>query len=348
MNERFHRLIAPAMFTMDFTSIIRYYGESHQQEHSIRRFLKAVINQYKLPYIPSIGWFCFNLFGYSILCAVFFVMFHPKCGTQKDNDQHERGEHVSLKFSRFMTKTIVGPLKIIIFPALLITAVEFKFRNRYPPNQSKPWDDWCNHYHFIFLYILGYTIMAVDQTLLNAIMAKYGKMYLFIGTTLVCSEMPKLPHPKRSNPFCSSKNYDETFMYIIAGFGEWMFMIGLYATLKNIYTKDIKVVIFLRKIMMPFYMTHLSVLAWVTGAIEHSSMFDKGHPEFAFATNIILTTILTVIISFTISKLPSLVGYCFGLPSWNKNTTKKVEYIPITLLIIGRWYGYEIVKKDYI
>ena len=101
--------------------------------------------------------------------------------------------------------------------------------------------------------------MAVDQTLLNAIMAKYGKLYLLIGTMLVCSEMPKLPHPKRSNPFCSCKNYDETFMYIIAGFGEWMFMIGLYATLKNIYTKDIKVVIFLRKIMMPFYMTHLSV-----------------------------------------------------------------------------------------
>ena len=305
--------------------------------------------------------------------AVFFVMYHPKEWHPNNNDQHESSESklktfkilnllpkIHKPFSRFMTKSLVGPIRLIFVPALVIIAVEFKFRSRYPPNQSKPWYDWCNHYHFIFLYSLGYVLMSVDQPLLNRIMAKYGKFYLFIGTMLLCLELPNLLYPKQKitwrqgltmdSKYCSNKDYDEIFWYIIAGFGEWMFLIGLYATTKSIYTKDMKAVIFIRQIMMPFYMTHLSVLVWVTKTIEHSSMYDKGHPELAFATNIIFSTLFTVLISFIISKMPNSVRYCFGLPSKDKTTTKKyllVEYSPIILLIIGRIIGYHLVEYQY-
>lgn len=130
-----------------------------------------------------------------------------------------------------------------------------------------------------------------------------------------------------------------------------MFIIGLYAVTKRIYSKDIKTVSFLCKIAMPFYMLHQAVLHGVSRFVKQSLSYDKQYPELAFATTLALTTFLTWLLSYLVYQSPNSVRYCFGLPPKIKETSEK-SYLqkcsPIFFLILIRMIGCIAVSEKYV
>ena len=340
MKERFHRLLAPAMFNMCFINVIRIYLETSKEKfnNENKRFLSAVIEGYKFPINPHIVWFLFDLFSYSIAMVFLFKKWHPNHENQPKQNKFDLCRVYNPlpknheQFSRFITKTIVGPIKLILIPGIVLTAVEFGFRSRFTGPRTKPWLDWCNHMHYIWLYIIGYAIMSVE-TLLDSIMRKYGKLYLFSGTILLCLNVQTIIYPEKKLTWFSN-TYNKIFLNTIHMFGQWMFMIGLYATAKTIATEDRRALSLCRfsKLTMPFYLVHRVILAGVSNQLTKDTK-----TEFAFATNLFFTTLLSLLASYIIHNSPMSVKYCFGMAYWNKNTTKNeyilVEFGPILLLI---------------
>ena len=213
-----------------------------------------------------------------------------------------------------------------------------------------PWLDWCSHLHFTFLYVLGYCILSVDQYFMDRILTKYGLLYLCCGTMLLCLRLPSLLYYKPETWLWCPEN-NAMFLRMIDGFGEWMFMIGLYAITKSIYSKEIKIISFLSKLAMPFYMLHLAVLHNVSSYFKKSLSPDKLYPELEFATTLTMTTLLTLLLSYLVSKSPNSVRYCFGLPS-NIKETGKISFLhrfsPILFLITIRIIGCLAVKNKFL
>ena len=99
---------------------------------------------------------------------------------------------------------------------------------------------------------------------------------------------------------------------IFRGYGEWMFMIGLYAINRSIWTENYNIIKTLREMAMPFYLLHQQILILLAiGTLRIPSLGS-------FFVTLTLSTLMTAFVAFVIVKSPGPIRYFFGLPSKNK------------------------------
>lgn len=222
----------------------------------------------------------------------------------------------------------MGPIKLACIPGAFLALVELALRWAFPDGRFHAFSflvDWCNNIHFVTVYFLGYAIMSGDSAGFGEILKRCRWWYLVIGTILILIfyvPIALLLHPY---PLI---NYPLTCIF--RGFGEWMFMLGLYAVYRNIFTKHFKIIKILREMAMPFYLLHQQVLiALVSGTLWIPYLGS-------FIATIILSTLGTCIISFLVVKSPGPIKYFFGLPSnhWIVPGKKLAGFIPLILLCI--------------
>ena len=114
----------------------------------------------------------------------------------------------------------------------------------------------------------------------------------------------------------------------LRGFGEWMFIIGLYAINRSIWKKNFSIISKLREIAMPFYLLHQQLLI-----VLLSGTLWIPYLNSIWAT-IFLSTITNLLVSFLVTRSPRRIMYLFGLPFKNKFVCKEE---PWKLLLISSW-----------
>ena len=175
---------------------------------------------------------------------------------------------------------------------------------------------------------MGYAIMAEDANGFAEIMKKYRWLYLFIGTvflqiyvaiTLGAEDWFKKFYP-HITPYI--------LKCIFRGFGEWIFIIGLYSVNRHLCTRSHPIINTLRGMAMPFYLLHQQVLVILVSGTLWVSYLGS------FPATITLTTICTCIISFLVAKSPGPIRYFFGLPSKHNIIPgeKLSGFLPVTVL----------------
>ena len=165
-KERFHRLIIPALFLMWVTNIASCFPPGQFcLDQFLHRFAFKYASFWKLD--PSHGWFLIYMYVYAQLMLSSFLKWHPS---------HEDGEHkrfsiipqTSYKFKELMTKTLLGPIKLIFIPAIMLATRQMLLENSYLnntfPNHNRMvnlqvcfWNDWRFHIKYIYFYTLEFT-----------------------------------------------------------------------------------------------------------------------------------------------------------------------------------------------
>ena len=366
---------------MCFTSVINTcFIFSDPFIHPIKNLEKGFIGSYQDMYsIVPVGhcWFLFNLYGYSMALLPIFVKYHPKHRNsetfERNNSESEsrywftkyiRRHMVIPKnhedFSSLVSKLIIGRLKIVMVPGFVITVIELLLKGSFPENEFCFWKDWYHHALFIFVYFLGYAFMSVSQASINRILEKTGLYYLISGTLLLLLGQARVP---LGVLLPASPIVDRISLIALTGFGKWMFILGSYAAVGKICTKNLTIIVFLRHMSMPFYLLHMVVLR-VIRAVTISLIFrlgtfnlilyvqDLSNFELLITVcKVFFGTLFTGIISYIIMKSPSSVKYCFGMvSSGSRNCSKHWlhEYRVLISLLLIRIFGYVIVKLEVV
>ena len=283
----------------------------------------------------SQAWFCVYLFVYSQIMAFNFSNWHSKNGVDGFNSPMCCGKTnldilkkpfsrlaKSLccmcvfflpssnpgEFSKAIQTMFLGSFKLMLVPGAFLAFIEILLRWT-PSVFASLILDWCNNVHFMFVYFMGYAIMAEDDHGIAKIMKKYRWMYLIIGTVLLQIYVAiSLGAEQWFEGF-----YPHITPYILKcifrGFGEWTFIIGLYSVNRHMCTRNYAIIRTLREMAMPFYLLHQQVLVVLVSGTLWVSYLGS------FPATIILSTICTLIVSFLVVKSPDPVRYFFGLPS---------------------------------
>ena len=162
---------------MCFTSVIdSCFYLPHPFINPLKNLQKGFIRSYQDIYSePPLRqcWFLFNLYGYSMALLSIFDKYHPKHRNsqmwERNNSESEsrywftkyiRRHMVIPKnhedFSSLVSKLIIGRLKIVVVPGLVISAIELLLISSFPKDKFCFWKDWYHHALFIFVYFLGY------------------------------------------------------------------------------------------------------------------------------------------------------------------------------------------------
>ena len=85
--------------------------------------------------------------------------------------------------------------------------------------------------------------------------------------------------------------YDETIPVRIsarmaAGFGEWLFIIGVYGVTRELVTTSHPMVPVLSELSMPFYLTHQQILVSIASVASWVPYLSKYIPQFQFVNNL--------------------------------------------------------------
>ena len=309
---------------------------------------------------PQQAWFCIYLFVYSQVMAFNFSNWHSKHGNNGSDHTMccgktncsilERPFSILAKvlccmcvcflpsstpgeFSNAIRKVFLGSMKLVLVPGSFLALVELLLRWNFPDGQFHAFSflfDWCNNVHFLFVYFMGYAIMAEDANGFAEIMKTYRWLYLFIGTVFlqiyVAINLGAEDWFKNFDPHITSY----ILKCIFRGFGEWIFIIGLYSVNRHLCTRSHPIIKTLREMAMPFYLLHQQVLIVLVSGTMWVSYLGS------FPATIILATICTCIISFFVAKSPDPVKYCFGLPSKHSIVPgeKLSGFVPLIVLCI--------------
>ena len=219
------------------------------------------------------------------------------------------------EFTSATKKLLMGPIKLACVPSIYLVLVELSLRWIFPDGKYHAFSflfDWCNNFHFIGVYFLGYAIMSGDAHGFCGILKKCRWWYLIVGTLLLLAYVTVVI----MGDHIFANFYPNVTKYILQcvfrGFGEWMFMVGLYAVNRNVCTRSFEVIKTLRQMAMPFYLLHQQVLiVLVSGTLWIQYLGS-------FIVTILLSTIITFVIAFLVVKSPGPIRYFFGLPSKNK------------------------------
>ena len=199
-------MLTPALFNMCFTSVIdSCFYFPHPFIHPINNLQKGFIRSYQDIYSePPVRqcWFLFNLYGYSMALLSIFDKYHPKhrnSETRECNSSESESQYCFTKyirrhmvipkshedFSTLVSRLIIGRLKIVVVPGLVISAIGLLLISSFAKDKFCFWKDWYHHALFIFVYFLGYAFMSVSQASINRILEKTGLYYLISGALLL-------------------------------------------------------------------------------------------------------------------------------------------------------------------
>jgi len=178
--------------------------------------------------------------------------------------------------------------------------------------------DWANNFNYSFIFLFGYIITAADQSGMKDVLKMGRWLYLVLGLVLCI-------------PYCFLWNLDPLIPdsykipYRMAkgiwrAAGEWTFVLGSYAVIRELVTSQYSHLGLLSQMAMPFYLTHQQVLvAILSGALWVPVLGS-------YPVVLLLATLAAIILSFTITKLSPL-RYWFGLSP------------PKDSLLPGKWLG---------
>ena len=310
-------------------------------DHFLHRFALNYASWWKLD--PLQGWFLIYMYVYAQLMTSSFLKWHP-------NHEYEgnRGFSIipqtSYIFKERMSKIMLGPIKIILIPSIMLATREIlldddKLKENLPNHDRLHnlhygfWFDWRFHIKNIYLYVLGFTIISLKSLELDLILKRYGGVYLFCGIVLLLSNISIAIFGCGYIGGPSGETVEHILAKVILCFGLWMYMIGLYATLDMISIRNCKMMKFLREMAMPFYLLHIGVIR-----VLHTAMPDLFISSDGILTMMILATLFTVLCSFLVVVSPGIVRYFFGLPPTEKALLSQWVrgWGPLALLIFVR------------
>ena len=292
----------------------------------LHRFALDYASLWKLE--PSQGWFLIYMYAYSQLMTSSFLKWHP-------NQEYEGNRGFSITpqtsciFKERISKIMVGPIKIILIPAIILATREILLENdklndydynRYNDDRSHNlqygfWFDWRFHIKNIYLYFLGFTIISLKSLELDSVLKRYGGVYLFCGIVLLLINISITIFGCGDIGGPSGEAVEQILAKVILCFGLWMYMIGLYATLDLISIRNCKMMKFLREMAMPFYLLHIGVIRVLKIAMPDFFHFNSSD---GLLTMVILATFFTVICSYLVVVSPGILRYFFGLPPTEK------------------------------
>ena len=160
----------------------------------------------------------------------------------------------------------------------MIGIVEVALRWKFPTSFNLIFDI-CNDVNFILVFLLGYGLAAADDHGIKEVIKK-GRWYNLVAGT--CTN-PREFYKKKNLQIFSGilvliaypffyeniKPYpvfhNEAIAVRIsarmaAGFGEWLFIIGVYGLTRELVTTAHPMVPVLSELSMPFYLTHQQIL----------------------------------------------------------------------------------------
>ena len=326
------------------TDIINVYCGSGAKGAFIDRF-KAHY-QWLWKFDPSIAWFLIYMFVYSQLFTSYFLKWHPSHNNGKRN-YFLAIPQTSDTFKSCMKKILMGPIKVIVSPILVLAMILIVFGPKCTCGgaagkniQFVFWNDWCHHLNWSFLYFIGYALISIESKQLDQILKKYGVLYLFCGTCLLLIKIfTQMAGGIWLGGFYRNEiNY--VIMSILLAMGEWMYLIGLYATMNLLCIKTSMIVKILRELAMPFYLMHLTVINCLT--------FAKIHKQ-GLAEMMLWMTLVTGMFSLMIANSPGVLRYFFGLPSHEKALFSQwlKGFGPFAFLVVIRLIEY-LVSNDVI
>ena len=208
-------------------------------------------------------------------------------------------------FSRAIKRLLMHPIKLALIPAIVISLAEISLRSTFQDFRGLIPIDWANHCNFVVVYFLGYAIISEDSNGFAEMLRKCRWWYFGIGLLILSVNAPVVQY--------GNKWFTPLYAYIarcvLRGFGEWIFILGLYSVNRSICTRSFKIIKTLREMAMPFYLTHIQI-----SVVLVSGTFWVPYLSTFFPT-IILSTLCVSVVSFLIVKSPDLIRYLFGLPS---------------------------------
>ena len=316
---------------------LSWWGSVSNSSQFATSFEWTLLGQYIYP-SPSQAWFCIYLFVYSQIMAFSFSNWHtkhgddgpdqPMCCGNSDCGLLKKPFSLAAKvlccmcicfmpstnpiqFTTTTKKILMSPLRLFFIPGAYLSLVELSLRWNFPDGRYHAFSflfDWCNNFHFIGVFFLGYAITAGDTNGFCDILKRVRWWYFIGGFILLLGFV--------TVTIMGDFWFDPITKYVLnsvfRGFGEWSFMVGLYAVNRNICTKNFNIIKTLREMAMPFYLLHQQVLIVLsTGTLWIQSLGS-------FFVTIILSTLITCCIAFLVVKSPGPIRYFFGLPSKNK------------------------------
>ena len=92
--------------------------------------------------------------------------------------------------------------------------------------------------------------------------------------------------------------HDETISVRIsarmaAGFGEWLFIIGVYGVTRELVTTSHPMVPMLSELSMPFYLTHQQILVSIASAASWVPYLSKYIPQFQLVNSLKINFLYT-------------------------------------------------------
>ena len=361
LEHYYHKATNTTPGCMTWWGKVRYDPNVHSDFYSPfpTTFGRKLLELFIYP-SPQQAWFCIYLFVYSQVMAFNFSNWHSKNGEDGSSQTMCCGKtNLSIlkkpfsmlakavccmcvcflpssspgEFSKAIRKVFLGAIKLPLVPGFCLSLIEIVLRWYFPDGQFHAFSflfDWCNNVHFLFIYFMGYAIMAEDDHGFAEVMKKYRWLYLFVGTVFLAIYVAIALMAEEW-----FKSFDPQFTpYILKcifrGLGEWIFIIGLYSVNRHLSTRSHPIIKTMRAMAMPFYLLHQQVLiVLVSGTLWVPYLGS-------FPATIILTTICTCIISFLVAKSPGPIKYLFGLPSKHNIIPgeKLSGFLPVTILSI--------------
>ena len=164
-------------------------------------------------------------------------------------------------------------------PSIWIGVVELTLRWKFPTSFNIIFD-LCNDIKFIFIFVIGYGITAADEHGMKEVIRK-GRWY-YLASGKFCRYAKKCrSHLHFLNAFSGTvlvALYSARFLvdgeypwvvwifYILRGFSEWLFIIGVYGVLRELVTAPLPGLAKLSELAMPFYLTHTQIIVAIQTA----------------------------------------------------------------------------------
>ena len=196
-----------------------------------------------------------------------------------------------------------GLARLGLVPALWIALPEMA-RHWLPAQLGNPALDIANNFNYIFIFLFGYAITAADEHGLKEVVARGRWLYLVLG--IIFSGVKSTSWIVEDD-LTTGKAPFGVCMGLARALGEWLLVLGVYGVARHTFTRPYRLLPLLSQVAMPFYLTHQQVLV----AILSGAMWIPVLGSFPVV--LLLATLATALLSFTITKLGP-VRYLFGLP----------------------------------
>ena len=175
--------------------------------------------------------------------------------------------------------------------------------------------------------------MSANPSDIDEKVKKNGKYFLVNGTLFL------LLKDRHEISLLTVPMIERMIRITLLGFGQWMFILGMYGTVKKVYKRDSKMITFLRPLQMPFYLLHTVVLRVSTFLGIAIGLYELRLLCF----RVFSTTLVTGLLSYIITKSPNATKYFFGIATSGSNDSSRSwlkEYGILAFLLLIRVVGY--------